>query len=130
DPSLSRVLGTITQVDRIDRNETETKEYLRIASGEDQTLLPRHGWHVLRNLSEEEIKSGLTEDDRDGKEAEFFRKGSWKDYPSENKGVQHLCKMLGMLLLKHVSDSLPRVMIDTEEAIASRAVDIQKLGPS
>ncbi|MBE3043518.1 dynamin family protein, partial [Candidatus Bathyarchaeota archaeon] len=118
-PSLSRVLGTITQVDRIDRNRTETQEYLRIASGEDPTLLPRHGWHVLRNLSEEEVRSGLTEDDRDNTESEYFRKSSWKDYPSENKGIPNLCKKLSMLLVKHVSDSLPRVIGDIEEAIAS-----------
>jgi len=130
DPNLSRVLGIITQLDVIERNQASTQEYLQVAQGRDPTLRPKYGWHVLRNLSEEETRLGLTDKDRDVKETEFFGSGPWENYASENKGIRTLHKKLIKLSRDHISESLPRVVFDIETALAKRTAAIESLGAS
>ncbi|CAI4212751.1 unnamed protein product [Parascedosporium putredinis] len=78
DPTLSRVLGIITQLDVIDRNQA----------------------------------------------------GPWQNYSPGNKGIGTLHKKLIKISREHISESLPRVVLDIEAAIAQRAVAIDSLGAS
>jgi len=130
DPSLSRVLGVVTQADRIENDHTATQLYLQLAKGEDKMLILKLGWHVLRNLSEEEARLGCSDDDRDRKESEFLSNSAWREYSAEHKGIDNFRKKLNRLLLEHISLSIPGVISDIEEAIANRTAALEQLGPS
>jgi hypothetical protein len=102
---------------------------LRIAKNEVERLT--HGWFAVKNRSTQEIKDGVTIEDRHKREKHFFATVSpWTGLKKDRVGIYALKAFLGNLLHKHISNEFPGVVKDIEELSMKTQEELERLGPS
>ena len=84
-----------TNVRKVIEHATNQKQYLKL------------GWYCVRNRSTREVELGVSMDERDRLEAEFFAKEPWTSLKPQNKGVTNLLKNLRKQLAEHTEREWP-----------------------
>lgn len=85
----------------------------------------------MKNRSTQEIKDGVTIEDRHKREKNFF--GSvppWTALKKDRVGIYALKAFLGNLLYKHICNEFPGLVKDIEELSSSTLKELELLGPS
>jgi Dynamin central region len=102
---------------------------LRIANNEVERLV--HGSFVVKNRSTQEIKDGVTVEDRHVREKEFFDTvAPWTELKKDRVGLHALQKFLGGLLYNHIRSEFPGVLKDIEQHSLKTQKELELLGPS
>lgn len=125
DRNGERTFGLITKPDAMDIGPVE-KSYIRIIKNEAEPRL-RLGWHVLRNRSDKERDSTISE--RDKVESEFFRQGVWPSINTDHLGIAKLRLRLSDSLKEQIIQQLPVVIQDLEKFIKDARLKLDSLGP-
>lgn len=127
DPDRTRTLGVITKPDLAPPRSANEAKFLALAKNEEPLHRLSLGWHVLKNCPESE---DWTLDERDAREASFFPSSrSWGALPEENRGITTLRQKLSRILLDHIKNSLPKLVTQIEDHLATREKRLEKLGP-
>ncbi|KAK3905958.1 P-loop containing nucleoside triphosphate hydrolase protein [Staphylotrichum tortipilum] len=126
DPKRERTIGVITKPDMAGRQNG--RKYLDLAKGREAMHRLALGWYVLRNRSEEERASAAAA--RDAAEEAFFRSGDWSTIGPSNRGVESLRRRLSKVLLDHIRNSLPEVIVNIGRSLGDRKRELGQLGPS
>ncbi|KAK1750503.1 P-loop containing nucleoside triphosphate hydrolase protein [Echria macrotheca] len=124
DPKRERTIGVITQLDKLDQEETE--KYFQLATGNNETARLKYDWHLVRNRSPQE--ASLSADERDAIEASFLSSGVWAAIPEQDKGIKALREKLSTILSLHIAKSLPSVVEDMKRCAAERSAKLERLG--
>jgi GTPase SAR1 family protein len=106
DPSGRRTLGVIT---RPDDGRENAPAYIKIINKQDEEVSFHHDWHVLLNRNGVDLDRGTSAEERDIKEATFFRRNPWNALQEENRGIESLCERLSDKLFKLAKDELPNL---------------------
>jgi GTPase SAR1 family protein len=101
-----RTLGVIT---RPDDGKENAPVYIKIINKQDDEVSFHHDWHVLLNRDGEDLSRGTTAEERDTKEASFFRRSPWSALRQEDRGIESLCDRLSDKLFKLAKDELPNL---------------------
>jgi len=127
DPSGRRTLGIITKPDKAE--ESYRQEFcLHVLRNEEKgyQLAPALGWHVLRNLSEEEIR--LSNRERARVEESPFITGLWSLVGQQHRGIKTLREKLGRVMLSHVQSKLPGLITKIKSYICNNQCFFEQLG--
>lgn len=84
DPDGDHTLGVLTKPDLVDRGSEQ--KVIDLVTGKDMTL--KHGWILVRNLSQRELLERTV--DRDIKEIEWGSKETWNCIPPDIFGIASL----------------------------------------
>jgi len=125
DPLRERTLGVITKPDLCQPGLSNEQSALHLARNNEPHKLS-HGWHVLRNRSEDDSES--SSESRDASEENFFRTSVWSSLPDTSLGVENLRKKLSKVLLSHIQRSLPLMIGQIETALGVRQDSLARLG--
>ncbi|ORY67753.1 P-loop containing nucleoside triphosphate hydrolase protein [Pseudomassariella vexata] len=128
DPKKERTLGVITKPDVPSPGSHNERTGIRLAQGLESMHRLNLGWHALRNRSEGDER--LDASARDAQEERFFQTGAWAAIPSSNRGAGRLRHKLSNVLLEHIRRNLPVVIQDIENALQSKRIALESLGPS
>ncbi|KAI1813711.1 P-loop containing nucleoside triphosphate hydrolase protein [Poronia punctata] len=128
DKKQQRTLGIITKPDLLTQGSQDEDRFLKLARNHEKSYQLVLGWHVLRNRGETE--AGLTAEERDQKEAEFFDSSIWSAISSNNRGVGTLRKKLSNILLDHIRNNLDTLIKDIEDNMNIRQSKLRRLGDS
>lgn len=102
---------------------------MRIAKNEDEHLA--YGWFVVRNRSTQEIKEGVTIEDRHIKEQQFFSSTSpWNQLKKEQIGIAALGSFLGHILYEHSHSEFPAVVEEFKNLSLSIQSELERIGLS
>lgn len=119
DKNGSRTVGVITKCDALQRGDE--KEVFNIAQNPVEKLT--HGWFLVKNRSTQDLKDGVTLQERDVKEKSFFGTISpWNMLSKERVGVEPLTRFLSNLLLNHIRKEFP-VLLTEIEALVTKTQD-------
>ncbi|KAL5372019.1 hypothetical protein PMIN02_012705 [Paraphaeosphaeria minitans] len=100
DPAGKRTVGIITKCDALQPGDEQG--VFRIAKNEVERL--NHGWFVVKNRSTQEIVAGVTIEDRQRREKQFFATvAPWTELKKNRTGIYALKAFLGGLLYDHIS---------------------------
>lgn len=126
DPSGLRTLGVLTKPDALQRGDE--KRIIEVARNNVTQL--NHGWFVVRNRSTQEITDGVTLEQRDHNEREFFSLSPWKSLPQDRVGITALEKFLRTLLDEHVKKEFPNLVKEMNVMIEDAERELKCLGPA
>ncbi|OAA74416.1 Dynamin, GTPase domain protein [Akanthomyces lecanii RCEF 1005] len=121
DPRGYRTLGIMTALDRV-YSPREVMDRL----DRKEKFNPRHGWHCLRNRTEDERVRGVV---RDIEEANYFA-NNWLDIDESNKGVDSLRPKLNRLLDSRIKDCLPELVKEVERELAKVTDELFGMEPA
>ncbi|OCK86956.1 interferon-induced GTP-binding protein Mx [Cenococcum geophilum 1.58] len=113
DPKGTRTIGLITKPDTLSAGSDSEASYSRLAQNEDVVF--RLGWHVLKNRSYETRHASSAE--RDNDEEEFFARGIWTKMDSAHLSVKSLRQRLSNVLKDQILLQLPNLIRDVELGI-------------
>ena len=99
DPGFTRVLRVVTKPDEAGG---DAEDYIRDVTNQEEGQ-----WHVLRNRSRDELRQGITAEQRDAKEREFFSLSPWNVIPKERCGIENLRTRLDDRLFQTSFRQLP-----------------------
>lgn len=103
DPDGVRTLGVLTKPDLVDSGAEQ--KVIDLVTGQDMIL--KHGWILVRNLSQRELSG--TKVDRDAKEAEWGSKKPWNCIPADRFGVESLKARLREAVTDNARRAFPLV---------------------
>ncbi|KAJ6037073.1 Dynamin family protein [Penicillium herquei] len=128
DKEGSRTIGVITKPDLINKGTEERVACL--AKNEDRIQL-RSGFFVLKNPSPEELKVGVTPEQREAAESEFFSKAAWtaQVLDTSRVGIKNLQSFLKHLLHTHIERELPNLCEELYRLLKTVEDNIDHLGP-
>lgn len=126
DPSGTRTLGLLTKPDKVDKGSDTEQYYLDLAQNKNVVLTL--GWHVLRNKGFDTLDD--TPEEREKREADFFRDSAWSVLKSEQVGAGNLQKRLRVILWNQIRQGLPGVKSDVHTGIRDCQVKLAQLGPA
>lgn len=126
DPRGVRTLGVLTKPDAVQKGD----EGRIIDVARNNVTFLNHGWFVIRNRSTQEIIDGVTLEERDVREREFFSRNPWRSLSSDRVGVAALKKFLRALLEDHVKKEFPNLLKEMNTLIEDAEKELQVLGPS
>jgi GTPase SAR1 family protein len=124
DPKGTRTLGLITKPDTLDTGSDSEASYLNLAQNEDVVF--RLGWHVLKNRNYEMRDSSSAE--RDEAEENFFSTGNWTSLDPVYLGVKSLRPRLSNVLKDQILNHLPSLLKDVESGILKCQSRLERLG--
>jgi len=125
-PVRSRTLGVITAADQI-RGALLQKECVQLL--QENTREFGFGWHILRNLTDEEVNDGMS--DRDKLEQQFFeRTNPWKSLDPSKFGNGSLKTRLSRILKSTIAQSLPEIQQEVEDKLSQIDTQLSRLGTS
>ena len=128
DKEGGRTIGIITKPDLINKGTEE--RVARLVKNLDQPKL-HHGYFVVKNPSPEEMKDGISFEQRVKNDREFFLSERWKTQgidPSRIGNVD-LRKFLQDLLDSHIERELPKVREDMHRLLQDIGRVLADLGP-
>ncbi|MCJ1282732.1 hypothetical protein MMC26_002057 [Xylographa opegraphella] len=125
DALVARTIGVMTKLDALQPGDE--KPIIAIARNEVETL--KHGWHCVRNRSTQDINDGVSAEERDRKEKEFFSKAPWNSIEPQRTGIAHLKTNLGRLLSKHIAREFPDIRKEIDAHYVLSCKQLEKLGP-
>ncbi|KAJ5718248.1 Dynamin [Penicillium malachiteum] len=121
DPTGARTLGILTKPDLVDKG-AENKVINLIENGSTTGQL---GWHLLRNLGQQELQDDL---DRDLKEKSFYSTTIWNRVSADNYGVDALRVRLKELLTSIVRRVFPEVRVELAKKLKETTKALDALG--
>ncbi|KAL7274006.1 hypothetical protein RUND412_003108 [Rhizina undulata] len=124
DPEGIRTVGVLTKPDAVQIGE----EAGVIEIARNKVTVLRHGWFVVRNRSTDEVRRGISIEERHENEREFFQRDHWRTLPRERVGIKSLEKFLRQLLFDHIRREIPLLVEELENILADCRKDIQSLG--
>lgn len=124
DPTGDRTLGLITKPDCLDAGSDMERSFLSLAQNNDVVF--RLGWHVLKNRSYDMRNASLAE--RNDHEDEFFSKGIWASMDRSCVGVSSLKPRLSNVLKDQILRQLPSLLRDVETSISDCQHRLERLG--
>jgi GTPase SAR1 family protein len=123
DPTGERTLGIITKPDRIEGNGTK-KAFVELAQNQDVVF--KQGWHVLKNRGPGDTSS---HQERNRSETRWFREDPvFKVLPPHMIGIDALRHRLSVLLFEHVKRELPQLRRDLEDKLEDARRDLKAMG--
>lgn len=126
DPKGLRTLGIITKPDGLNPGSENERGFVALANNED--VIFRLGWHVLRNRDYKERH--CTAEERDGKEKKFFSQGIWSSLPPSILGIGALKPRLSAVLRDQIIAELPNLIQDVRKGIEDCEKNLARLGES
>jgi hypothetical protein len=125
DKDGSRTVGIITKCDALQRGDG--KKVLNIAQNTVEKLT--HGWFLVKNRSTQDLKDGVTLQERDVKEKAFFDAISlWNMLSKERVGVEPLTRFLSNLLLNHIQKEFPVLLSEIEALVTKTQEQLKGYG--
>lgn len=125
DPRGIRTLGVLTKPDALQKGD----EGRIIEVARNNVTVLNHGWFVVRNRSTQDITNGVSLQERDSKERDFFSRTPWKSLASDRVGVTALKKFLRALLEDHVKKEFPNLLKEMNTLIEGAEKELEVLGP-
>ncbi|MCJ1393301.1 hypothetical protein MMC18_006173 [Xylographa bjoerkii] len=125
DPTGHRVVGIMTKLDLVQPGD----EGAAIKIAQNRTERLKHGWYCVRNRSPNEIKMGVSIEQRHVLEKEFFRKSPWDQIDQRRTGIPNLTKSLATLLSAHVSREFPEIQKEIGAQHHQCRIELESLGP-
>ncbi|KAK0871010.1 hypothetical protein LTR87_013059 [Friedmanniomyces endolithicus] len=127
DKSGQRTVGIITKPDLI--NTGTERRIAALAKNQDTTKL-KLGYFLLKNPSPSELASGVTQEQRERTELNYFASSPWKEQglEVERVGVATLRRFLQRLLDQHIEKELPKVREEIKQLIKRTENEINALG--
>lgn len=124
DPKGHRTLGIITKPDRIEGNGSK-QAFLELAQNEDIVL--KLGWHVLKNRGPD--MAGCSLQERNASESKWFQNDPiFKRLPLKDRGIDTLRTRLSVLLFEHVKKELPKLREELEEMLEEAEAEQDLMG--
>jgi hemerythrin superfamily protein len=128
DPAGKRTLGIITKPDMLPEGSNSERQFLTLASNENNRWHLDLGWHVVRNRHYNERHVDL--DERDRIEQEWFEQSIWANTLGFSSiGIQFLRQRLAALLESHTRQYLPQV-IEEKTLLNTCETELARLGPA
>ncbi|TAQ84807.1 hypothetical protein B7494_g6867 [Chlorociboria aeruginascens] len=143
DPNGERTLGVLTKPDLVDRgaeekvdsdfllNERATltlRKILELVTNQTGRGRFQLGYTIVRNRSQSEL--GITHEERNLREAEFFKSQPWNAVPKQRAGVKALKARLDKLLIDVTRRSFQAVALDVRHKIHELEGELDGLGPA
>ncbi|KAJ9503156.1 hypothetical protein H2202_001310 [Exophiala xenobiotica] len=131
DPQGLRTIGIITKLDMVRIGLPSQGKWIQTALNQNDHYRFSKGWHMLRNLSEEDLKdaNAAGRRSRDQRELDFFRvlKESRISPKTCGYGVETLKTRLQELLEKQVRGSLPQIQAQIDTKVQKLAQELEDL---
>lgn len=124
DPNGTRTLGLLTKPDKVDKGSDTERYYLELA--QNQNVVLTLGWHVLRNKGFDTLDDTI--DQREKREAEFFRESAWNVLEPIQLGALNLQKRLRGIQWNQIRQGLPGVKSDVQTGIRDCQAKLAQLG--
>ncbi|KAI0595454.1 P-loop containing nucleoside triphosphate hydrolase protein [Biscogniauxia sp. FL1348] len=124
DPTGLRTLGLITKPDKVDVGSESEKYYIELA--QNMNVKMNLGWHILRNRGHNTATD--TAEERDKREAEFFKNSVWNILDPSQLGVEALRGRLRDILWKQIHNGLPGVKTEVQAGIRDCMNKLGQLG--
>lgn len=124
DPKGLRTLGLITKPDTLSKGSDSEAAYIAMAQNED--VIFRLGWHVLKNRSFE--NRDVSAEIRDHQERQFFASGAWASLSPSTIGIRSLKPRLSSILKDQMLQHLPSLHSDVVTSIDERQSRLTQLG--
>lgn len=124
DPEAKRTLGIITKPDRCPAGSQ--LEASCIEHAQNLGVYLDLGWHVLRNRSFDD--GSCQAEERNMREAEFFRRPTWAALPRDLLGVVTLRDKLRRILLQTLRRGLPKLVQEIQQRIFVCETKLRLLG--
>src|SRR3954452_21038587 len=86
------------------------------------------GWFVVRNRSVDEMKTGVSSQQRHLKEEELFNRDPWDTLPRDRRGTEALKTFLANLLCKEIQDIFPQVLRELKGKKSKISSELESLG--
>lgn len=99
-----------------------------MATGNERPL--KLGWFLIRNRSSTEHSKGITFEQRDAKETQFFSRPEWNILRKGSWGIGSLVKFLSGHLYTRIREELPGLLSKIMEVIKDLELERQALGPA
>ncbi|TGZ78914.1 hypothetical protein EX30DRAFT_397439 [Ascodesmis nigricans] len=125
DPKGSRTVGILTKPDAVQHGD----ESRVIEVAQNKVARLTHGWFVVRNRSPDEVRRGITADQRIINERFFFQKDPWNALEKSQVGCESLKTFLRKLLLSHIRKEYPLIVKELDNLYQRCRDDIKELGP-
>ncbi|KAH8435114.1 dynamin family protein [Aspergillus melleus] len=122
DPEGDRTLGVLTKPDLVDSGAEQ--KVIDLVTGQDMIL--KHGWILVRNLSQRELSGKRV--DRDAKEAEWGSKKPWNCIPSDRFGVESLKARLREAVTDNARRALPLVRTEILRRLKESKDELHRMG--
>jgi len=122
DPDGQRTIGVLTKPDLVD--EGAEKRVLDLLHGE--ALILKHGWFLVRNLGQRELREGGV--NRNAAEDEFGRKKPWDTVSPDRYGINSLRLCLQEVVIDNSRMSFFEVRLEIMKRLKSRKQALKDLG--
>ncbi|PYH75340.1 P-loop containing nucleoside triphosphate hydrolase protein [Aspergillus uvarum CBS 121591] len=127
DPEGIRTVGIITKCDALEAGDEEG--VIRIAKNMVERL--HHGWFAVKNRSTKDIRDGVSIEERNIREKEFFStEKPWTELASDRVGIDNVKSFLGRLLYNHIKGEFPSMVKEIEDQAQETQDNLELLGPS
>ncbi|PYH45956.1 dynamin family protein [Aspergillus saccharolyticus JOP 1030-1] len=122
DPDGERTLGVLTKPDLVD--EGAEQKIVDIVAGHNLPL--KHGWILVRNLSQLELEEGKV--DRDIAEAEYGKKKFWNTVAADRYGIGSLKARLQETVTENARKAFPLVRAEINKKLSVAKASLLGLG--
>lgn len=127
DKAGQRTVGIITKPDLL--NEGSEKRIALLAKNQDTTKL-KLGYFLLKNPTPMELAAGISTEQRQRNETQYFQSSPWKEtlLSMDRVGVLALREYLQSLLDQHIERELPKVREEIKILMGKTEQDMTSLG--
>ncbi|PLB49900.1 vacuolar sorting protein VPS1, dynamin [Aspergillus steynii IBT 23096] len=122
DPDGDRTLGVLTKPDLVDSGAEQ--KVIDLVNGQDMIL--KHGWIMVRNLSQRELLDGNA--DRDTQEKEWGSKEPWDKIPRDRFGIASLTARLREAVTDNARRAFPLVRAEILNKLRKSKDDLHRMG--
>ncbi|ORX35006.1 interferon-induced GTP-binding protein Mx1 [Kockovaella imperatae] len=125
DPHGERTLGILTKPDLAD--EGAEQKIIDILDGKQHRLF--HGWHILRNRGQKDLRDATSLSDRHATERKFFTdKDPWNKLDKSLVGIDALNHRLHAVLATQLNKEFPNVKKEIKDKLAKAQKEWVTLG--
>ncbi|KAF7918397.1 uncharacterized protein EAE97_011852 [Botrytis byssoidea] len=125
DPEGRRTLGVFTKPDLVDRGAEE--KVVELVINQSSSARFELGYTIVCNRSQSDL--GITNDERNAREAMFFKREPWDVIPEERAGVKSLKNRLNNLLVDVTRHNFQAVAEDVRIKIRELGEKLDAMGP-
>ncbi|KAE8356356.1 P-loop containing nucleoside triphosphate hydrolase protein [Aspergillus coremiiformis] len=122
DPNGERTIGVLTKPDLVDKGAED--RVLDLVAG--NKLFIQHGWILVRNLNQQELRDGDT--DRDQAEKAFGRTMPWNAIASDKFGIKSLKTRLQEAVTENARRAFPSVRSEISKRLKDSKNALKALG--
>ncbi|KAH8588522.1 interferon-induced GTP-binding protein Mx1 [Bisporella sp. PMI_857] len=126
DPNGQRTLGVLTKPDLVDRGAEE--KILELVTNQTGGGRFELGYTIVCNRSQSEL--GMTHNERNLREAAFFKTQPWSAVPEKRAGIKALKARLNKLLVDVTRQNFQAVAVDVRDKIQGLEGELDGLGPT